>query len=146
LTLNLWCSYDLVKAVAGNKAKLAELVQLNEGERHRQVEVKMREALVNQIAALEKRMPLPESATAFDGVIALAPGSQRYNELLAGLKGELEKTLPSVGVILNPNQSITVTNRGIPDVVLDASNVLWDDRLIAVAHHMLNNCSAVSTS
>jgi hypothetical protein len=120
LTLNLWYSYDLVKAAAGNKAKLAELVQLSETERRRQVEVKMREALVNQIAELQKRMPLPGTPTGLDGVIALAPGSERYNELLAGLKRELEKTLPSVGVVLNTDQTITVTGRGIPDGVVEA--------------------------
>lgn len=120
LTLNLWYSYDLVKAAAGNKAKLAELVQLNETERRRQVEVKMREALVNQIAELQKRMPLPKTPNALDGVIALAPGTERYNELLAGLKRELEKTLPSVGVVLNTEQTITVTGRGIPPGVVEA--------------------------
>jgi hypothetical protein len=120
LTISLWCSYDLVRAAAGNKAKLAQLVQLSEGERRRQVEVKMREALINQISNLEKRMSLPATATPLDAVIALAPGSPRYNELLAGLKRELEQTLPSVGVILNTAQSITVTGRVIPDVIIDA--------------------------
>ncbi len=120
LTLNLWCSYDLAKAAAGNKAKLAELVQLNEAERRRQVEVKMHEALVNQIAELQKRMPLPGTPNALDGVIALAAGSERHNALLAGLKHELQKTLPSVGVVLNTDQTITVTGRGIPDGVIEA--------------------------
>jgi hypothetical protein len=89
LTLNLWCSFDLVQAAGGDRDKLARLVQIRDGERHRQVEVKMREALVNQISDLQKRMPLPAAATTMDGVIALAPGGPRYRELLEGVKREL---------------------------------------------------------
>lgn len=120
LTLDLWCSYDLVRAAAGNKAQLALFVQMSEPERRRQVEVKMREALVNQVALLEKQMPLPPNSTPLDGVIALAAGTERYNKLLAGVKGELEKSLPSIGVVLNTTQPITLTGRGIPDVIIEA--------------------------
>lgn len=119
LTFNLWLSYNPEQAASGDKDRLAKLVQINDTERRRQIEVKLREALVNQIAELEKRMPLPGTPNAIDGVIALAPGSKRYNELLAGFKRELEKTLPLVGVILNTNQSITVTGRGIPEGVIN---------------------------
>jgi hypothetical protein len=118
LTLNLWCSFDLVQAAGGDRDKLARLVQIRDGERHRQVEVKMREALVNQISDLQKRMPLP--ATTMEGVIALAPGGPRYRELLEGVKRELEQTLPSVGVILNPAHSIVLTGRNISDEIVEA--------------------------
>lgn len=120
LTLDLWCSYDLVRAAAGSKVKLALFVQMSDTERRQQVEVKMREALVNQVALLEKQMPLPPNSTPLDGVIALAAGTERYNKLLAGVKEELEKSLPSIGVMLNPAQPITLTGRGIPDVIIEA--------------------------
>jgi hypothetical protein len=120
LKLNLWCSFDLVRAAANNRHKLASLAHLTDAERRQQVEVKMREALVNQIAELQNRKPLPEGATPLDGVIALAPGTDRYNDLISGLKDELAGTLPTVGVILNTSQSITVTGRNIPDVIIEA--------------------------
>ncbi|HXW01638.1 MAG TPA: hypothetical protein VEC93_24720, partial [Anaerolineae bacterium] len=120
LKLNLWCSFDLVRAAANNRHKLASLAHLTDAERRQQVEVKMREALVNQIAELQNRKPLPEGATPLDGVIALAPGTDRYNDLISGLKDELANTLPPVGVILNTSHSITVTGRNIPDVIIDA--------------------------
>jgi hypothetical protein len=120
LTLNLWCSFDPAQAAGGDRDKLARLVQIRDGERHRQVEVKMREALVNQISDLQKRMPLPAAATTMDGVIALAPGGPRYRELLEGVKRELEQTLPSVGVILNPAHSIVLTGRNISDEIVEA--------------------------
>jgi hypothetical protein len=120
LTLNLWCSFDLVKAAGGDRERLAEFVQVRNDERNRQVEVKMREALVEQIADLQKEMSLPDDATTLDGVIALAPGSERYNKLLAGVKGQLEQTLPSIGVILNTSQPITLTNRGLSPEIIEA--------------------------
>jgi hypothetical protein len=120
LTLNLWYRFDPKQAAAGDRDTLANFVLIRETERHRQVEVKMREALINQIADLQEQKPLPENAATFDGVVALAPGSERYNLLLAGVKAELERTLPSLGVILTTSQSITLTQRVIPDAIIDA--------------------------
>lgn len=120
LTLNLWCSFDPVRAAGKDKHELTHLVHLSDSERRQQVEVKMREALVNQIAELQKQKPLPQGSTPLDAVIALAPGTERYNDLITGLKRELEKTLPTVGVILNTSQSINLTGRVIPDVIIEA--------------------------
>jgi hypothetical protein len=120
LTLNLWCSFDLVQAAEGDHGKLAQLVQLSESERHQQVEVKMREALVRQIADLQQKMPLPDKATLMDRIIALAPASPRHNALLKGVKYDLERTLPSVGVILNTNQPIVLTGRSLSDEITEA--------------------------
>ena len=53
-------------------------------------------------------------------MIALAPGTDRYKELIAGIKGELEQSLPLVGVILNTTHSITLTHRGLPDEIIKA--------------------------
>lgn len=120
LTLDLWCSFDLIKAAGGNKAKLSQLVQINEAERRKQVEVKMREALVGQITELQNRLPLPNTATPLDAVIALAPGTERYDALIEGVEKELAHSLPSIGVILNSTQPITLTGRGIPDSIIEA--------------------------
>jgi hypothetical protein len=120
LTLNLWCSYDLARAAGGDKHQLAHLAHMSDAERRQQVEVKMREALVTQVAILQKQMPLPAEASPFDSVIALAPGTERYNKLLEWVRDELEKTLPSVGVVLNTSQPITLTGRDIPNSIIDA--------------------------
>jgi len=120
LTLNLWCSFDLVKAAGGDRDRLAEFVQVRTDERRGQVEVKMREALVQQIADLQKEMPVEDSGSTLEGVIALAPGSERYNKLLDRVKGQLEQTLPSIGVILNTSQPITLTNRGLSPEIIES--------------------------
>ncbi|MEW5960761.1 MAG: SPFH domain-containing protein [Chloroflexota bacterium] len=120
LTLNLWCSFDLKEATGGNKEKLTKLVQLSESERRQQLEVKIREALVQQVSDLQKRKPLRDGATTLDGVVALAPGSDRNNELLAGITRDLKQSLPSIGVILSTDQPITLTGRGIPEAIIAA--------------------------
>jgi hypothetical protein len=120
LTLNLWCSFDLKEAAGGDNDKLAQFVQVRESERRQQVEVKMREALVERLADLQERMPLQDGATTMDAIIALAPGSKRYNELLAGVKRQLEHTLPTIGVILNSSQPIIITGRGLSNEIIEA--------------------------
>jgi len=120
MTLNLWCSFDLVQAAGGDHDKLASLVQLSDSERRHQVKIKVQEALIHRIADLEERRPLPPSATLRERVIALAPGSPRYEELLEEVKGELQQTLPSVGVVLNTTQSITLTKRDISGEIIQA--------------------------
>uniref|UniRef100_A0A832H574 Band 7 domain-containing protein n=1 Tax=Oscillatoriales cyanobacterium SpSt-402 TaxID=2282168 RepID=A0A832H574_9CYAN len=119
-TLNLWYRVDLVQAAESDNNKLAELVQIRDEERSRQIQVIIREALSNQVANIQKRMPLPEGATTLDGVIALALGNERSQELMKSVKQELERTLPSVGVVLNATRPITLTQRGIPGEIIKA--------------------------
>lgn len=121
MTLNLWCRFDLVQAARGNRDRLGNLVQLSEGERRQQVEIKVREALVRQIANSEESSPLPGDATLIDRVMALAPGTRRYYQLLDAVKRELQETLPSVGAILVQTQSITLTRRDISDEIIQAA-------------------------
>jgi hypothetical protein len=86
LTLNLWCSFDVAEAAGNDKKKLTKLVHLSDAERRKQVEVKMREALVKHLAIIQKEMPLPQESTSLDGVIALAPGMERYYKLIEGVQ------------------------------------------------------------
>ncbi len=120
LTLNFWYRFDPAEAAGGDRDKLANLLQVKEGERKRQIEVKIREALVNQVADLQTQMPLPDDAPALAGVAALAPGTPRYNKLLEGVRQELTKSLPSLGIILDTNQPIVLTRRGISDEIIEA--------------------------
>ncbi len=119
-TLNLWVRTDPVEASQGDRSMLARLVQIQEFERREQIEVKIREALVEQVRELQQRFPLPDYATTFDGVVALAPGSTRYNALLRGTTRRLSRSLPSIGVILSSNYPITLTGRVIPDEIIKA--------------------------
>lgn len=120
LTLNLWCSFDPVRAAGGDKERLVHLVQLNDAERRDQVAVKARQALVDRLAELQEKMPLPAEAQVMDQVAALAPGSPRYNTLINAIRNDLERALPSVGVMLDTSQPIILTKRGLSEEILDA--------------------------
>lgn len=120
LTLNLWCSFDPVRAAGGDKDRLVRLVQLNDAERRDQVAVKARQALVNRLAELQEQMPLPAQPQVMDQVAALAPGSPRYNTLINAIREDLERTLPSVGVLLDTGQPIILTKRGLSEEILEA--------------------------
>jgi len=114
-TFNFTCRIDPVTAAAGDKQELTRLVLMRESERQEQLPVKVRDAVVDQVAELQQSMPLPAGANTFDGVVALAPGSERYNLLLQGVADRLEKELPKIGIILNTGQKITIMRRILPD-------------------------------
>jgi hypothetical protein len=120
LTLNFWYRFDPAQAAESDRDELAEILQITNAERSRQIEVKIREALISQVADLQKNMPLPENASALAGVGALAPGMPRYDKLLEGVKQQLKKTLPSLGIILNTIHPIVLTRRSISDDIIEA--------------------------
>jgi hypothetical protein len=120
-TLNLWYKVDLEEAVDGDKAKLVHLVQITEAERGQQVQILVRQALINQVSRLQQEKPLPPEANdLMAGVAALAPGTPLNTQLLEGITVELIKTLPTVGVILNTDYPIALIGRGIPQEMIDA--------------------------
>jgi hypothetical protein len=120
LTLNLWCRIDLKEAAGNDKKKLAELALLSEVERQRQVQVKMRDILSNQIIELQKSKPLPPNASIFEKIVTLTPGTEHYKTLIERARRELEQALLSVGVILDTNQPIVLTGRNIPQTIIAA--------------------------
>lgn len=120
LTLSLWCRVDLVQAANGDKEKLTKLVQMSEIERERQLQVKLRDVVANQVVELQRRMPLPKEADTLVRLMALTPGTDHYKALRQGIMTELEEALPSVGYILNTGQPIVLTGRIIPDKIIQA--------------------------
>jgi hypothetical protein len=120
-TLNLWCCFDLAKAAGNDCNKLAGLVHLTDGERREQVQVKVREAVIRQIANLEARRPIANDASILDRVMALGLGTTRYNELLDAVKEDLNYALPAVGAILDVTQPVTLTKRDISTEIIDAA-------------------------
>ncbi len=114
LTINLWYRVELIETTGSNRDKLVELIQITESERQEQVQVKMHEVLINQVAVLQERKPLPDTTTNLDGIAALAPGSERHNNLLEGIRKELEESLPSIGVVLNTTHPVMLTTRITP--------------------------------
>ncbi len=120
LTLHFWCRFDPAKAIGKDREKLAPLVRLSDSERRQQVEVKLRESLVRQAAELQKQKPLPGTPTLLDGVAALAPGSERMNDLLQNLVPDLAQNLLLIGFVLNTTQPIALTKRSVGEDIIKA--------------------------
>lgn len=117
VTIRLWASFDLQRAARGDRDVLANLVQFGYTERCRQVEAKVREALIHEIQELEQRRPLSGSASVAEKILPLIPGTPECSELLERVARELQESLLSIGAVLNTAQPVMITG-------LDASNRL----------------------
>ncbi len=117
LTVNLWCRYDPVRAAGGDRDRLRELAQFSEAERYEQLAVRLREALVRHMNALEQRAPLPPTATVVDMIVPILPGVPTCVEILQGAQRDLVQTLPALGLYLDldANHSPVITNLRLPE-------------------------------
>ena len=61
------------------------------------------------MAELETSRPLPQDATIIDRILPILPGTPDCDRLLRHVRADLERTLPSVAVYLNPVHPLTVT-------------------------------------
>jgi hypothetical protein len=119
--LNLWCQVDLEKAAEGNRDRLVRLVQITDSEREHQIEILVRQAIIDQMTRLQAEIPLrPEEDNLMGKVAALAPGTDRNKQLLEGISQDLVQTLPTIGVILDEEYPIKLTQRGIPQEMVEA--------------------------
>ncbi len=115
LTINLWCRYDPVRAAGGDRARLRDLAQFSEAERHEQLAVLLREALVRHMNALEQRAPLPPTATVVDMIVPILPGVPTCVEILQGAQRDLVRTLPALGLYLDADHPLVITNLRLPE-------------------------------
>jgi hypothetical protein len=120
LTISLWASFDLRQAARGDRNVLANLVQFGYSERCRQVEAKVREALIHQVQGLEQRRPLPGTASVAEKVLPLIPGAPECSELLERVARELQESLLSVGAVLNTAQPVMITGLDVSDRLIEA--------------------------
>lgn len=108
-TLSLWYRPDLKAAAGDNRERLVNLVQFTKEERDRQVATKVREALVASAAKIERGYQ-PAGSNFIHKLLPIIPGLPEFEALFTEVRQHLRASLPSVGVILNEAQPITVTN------------------------------------
>ena len=115
LTLNMWRRYDPVKAAKGDQEKLRDLVLFEESERRSHLEVKLRDALVRQIGAIEQKEPLGPTANIIDRLLPILPGVPACAAILTNVQQDLAKVLPSLGLFLDVNHPIVITRLHPPE-------------------------------
>lgn len=119
-TVSFWRRYDLLTAANGDKARLAELVQYTDDERHRHLITKLHEALFASVQVIQAKHPAPDSASVAAKLLPILPGMPGCDELLALVKAQLQRTLPTVGVIMDTLHPLSITNVHVTQEVLDS--------------------------
>lgn len=118
--LNFWSRFNPTMLRDSDPTLMAELVQLNENERHQQIMVKVRAAVVNSIVQVQSaQAKTPDSL--IGKVLLIVPGLDGYNEIMEHIRAELANTLLTIGTQLDQRQPITVPklylNPGIVNIL-----------------------------
>lgn len=119
-TVSFWRRYDLVAAARGNMARLAELVQYTDDERRQHLVTKLHEAMFACVQTIQKKYAAPDTAAVAAKLLPILPGMPGCNELLALVKAELQRTLPTVGVIMDTLHPLAITNVHVTPEVIDS--------------------------
>jgi regulator of protease activity HflC (stomatin/prohibitin superfamily) len=114
--LNLWYSFNPQRAAAGDRTTLVQWVLVREPERYHQVEIKIRQALVNSIAAVDRDREAPR--TLIDKILPVIPGTPLCDKVLRNMANELEETLPTLGITLDRRYPINITSLLPPEDVI----------------------------
>jgi len=118
-TLNFWFHADPVSVARGDRERLRKLALFNDRERQQQISVKLRDTIVKVVAEIEKTYQLPKDALTFEKLLPIFPGLPLCEQLLSRLKTELQATLPTIGIVINPQQPITITALHLSPTILN---------------------------
>jgi len=119
-TMSFWRRYDLRAAAHDDRARLAELVQYTDDERHHFLVTKLHEALFTCVQTIQQRYPVDNDASIALKLLPILPGMKSCDELRDLVRETLATTLPSVGVILDTRHPVMITNVHVTPEVLDS--------------------------
>lgn len=107
-TINFWYRLDPL-AVAGNdKHKLRKLVQFDNGERHEQIRLRIKDLFIRYITEFQNGYQLPKGAGDMDKLYPFAPGQFAYQKIMSQIHHDLPHLLNSFGAILFHEQPIVL--------------------------------------
>jgi hypothetical protein len=157
-TLSFWCRTDLQLAAqeferarqqaqaagrefAGGISKqefLTRLAVLPESERREQINTKVREGLINAVAQLQNEEPLLDGGDFAQALLPILPGLPPCDRLLAKLRTQLVRTLPTIGVFFNEIHPITVMTIHLGD---DITGSFSRNRMVTIMKERFPNLS-----
>lgn len=111
ITINLWYIYNpvLIYRQDRNRRLLLEMAQFNNYERYEHVKVKLRDALVKSLSHTEKQYT-PVGNSFIHKVLPVMPGIPESEEMLLRVKERLRWALLSIGVIVDIQYPIVITD------------------------------------
>lgn len=119
-TVRFWRRNDLKTAAAGNKGRLAELVQYDDNEREQQLLTMLHEAIFDCVKRIQKKKQytVSDDAPIALKLLPILPGMPGCDELLALVESYLHHSLPSIGVILDRRHPLLIANVHVTPEVL----------------------------
>lgn len=119
-TLTFWSHTDLVRAANGQRQRLVELAQYSDGERREHLRGKLHEAMYKYVPRIAREHNLSEKPTVVEQLLPVLPGMPECERLLELVAGELERTLPTVGIYLDTQHPVTISAVHVGQEVLDS--------------------------
>uniref|UniRef100_A0A7C1FFT2 Uncharacterized protein n=1 Tax=Caldilinea aerophila TaxID=133453 RepID=A0A7C1FFT2_9CHLR len=110
--LLLWRRVDLVKAAGGDREKLAALAQYDEEQREMQIRNKLHEAFLKWVPQIEKAHKVKGDSFA-EKLMPIFPGEPECERLFQCVLQELQKTLPTIGVFPDMQQTSVLSIKNI---------------------------------
>jgi hypothetical protein len=120
LVLNLRYAFDPQGTISQDRNRLIDTFEMSAGEREQQVEIRIGEALHQQIQRVMKRYPLPENPSIIDKLMPVLPGTEQRSWLLQQLRLVLPAMIRPLGFRLSQTEPILITDIYPPDDVLQA--------------------------
>lgn len=107
-TLNIWRGFDLQSTAGKDHDALAKMAMFDDKMREQMIQAKLREALVQSASEVKAKKEIVPSTPIFERLLPVLPGLPDSQEFLKAVEEKLAQTLPSIGVVLNRSQPITV--------------------------------------
>ncbi|RIK37298.1 MAG: hypothetical protein DCC55_24725 [Chloroflexi bacterium] len=117
-TFSFWRRNDPEAAAGKDRTRLAELALFSDDERHAQMKSKVREAVMNSVARVNRELPPPKAGSIFEQIIPVLPGQPATERLLEVVTEELEPALRSIGMILSKRHPVKIKGLKLPDMLV----------------------------
>jgi hypothetical protein len=113
--LTFWRRVDLKQAAGANRDLLLHLAQFSDTEREDQIQAKLHEAFLACVPLIEQAHTpkMPKEPTLFDSLVPILPGVPACEQLFSLVLTHLQKTLPTVGVFPDMQQSTVLAIKSI---------------------------------
>lgn len=117
-TFSFWRRNDPEAAAGRDRTRLAELALFSDDERHAQMKSKVREAVMNSVARVNRELTPPKAGSIFEQIIPILPGQPATERLLEVVTEELRPALRSIGIILSQRHPVKIKGLKLPDMLV----------------------------
>jgi regulator of protease activity HflC (stomatin/prohibitin superfamily) len=118
-TFSFWRRTDPETAAGGDRKRLAEFALFSDEERHAQMKSKVREAVMQSVARVNRELPPPQGGSLFEQIIPILPGQPGPDRLVEVVTEELQSALRSIGISLSQVHPVRIKALKLPPMLTD---------------------------